>query len=79
MREVSWTERSLGSFDEPRGDERRRLMQLYYGVFPDGRDRLNWPSLIYIRTKPTWLRYSDYNRNPPEILEFDATTLGKLK
>ena len=68
-----------GIADEPTGPEYGRLTELYYRIFPDGRDRLSWPGLTYFRTKPTWLRYSDYNQNPPQILEFDATTLGRLE
>jgi hypothetical protein len=67
-----------GMADEPTGAERARLTECYYAVFPDGRERLTWPGLIYVRVKPTWLRYSDYNQNPPEILEFDAAALRRL-
>jgi hypothetical protein len=65
--------------DEPTGAERVRLTELYYGVFPDGRERLSWRGLTYFRAKPTWLRYSDYNQMPPEILEFDEPALRALK
>ena len=67
-----------GIADEPSGAERHRLTELYYTVFPDGRDRLEWPDLIYLRATPTWLRYSDYNRDPPLILEFDAAALREM-
>ena len=75
-------ERSLqyeGVVDDPTGAERVRLTELYYGVFPDGRERLKWPGLIYFRARPTWIRYSDYNQNPPQILEWDQATLRDLK
>jgi Pyridoxamine 5'-phosphate oxidase len=68
-----------GVADEPTGADRARLTALYYSVFPDGRERLTWPGLIYVRATPTWLRYSDYNQNPPEILEVDAAALRRLK
>ena len=68
-----------GVADEPNGAERARLTELYYAVFPDGRERQKWPGLIYIRARPTWLRYSDYNQNPPQIMEFDQAALGDLK
>jgi hypothetical protein len=63
-----------GVVDEPTGADHARLTELYYGVFPDGRERLTWPGLIYLRATPTWLRYSDYNKN----LEFDAAALRRL-
>ena len=79
---VEGDERSVqyeGVADEPTGADRTRLTDLYYGVFPDGRERVTWAGLIYLRAMPTWLRYSDYNKNPPEILEFDAAALRRLK
>ncbi|HKV97280.1 MAG TPA: pyridoxamine 5'-phosphate oxidase family protein [Gammaproteobacteria bacterium] len=68
-----------GVADEPNGAERARLTDLYLAVFPDGRQRQEWPGLIYVRAKPTWLRYSDYNQVPPQIIEFDRTALKELK
>ena len=68
-----------GLADEPRGTERARLTELYFAVFPDGQERQTWPGLIYIRATPRWLRYSDYNQNPPQIVEFDQAALRELK
>jgi hypothetical protein len=59
-----------GIADEPTGLELERLKELYYKSFPDGPARLKWPGLIYVRARPVWIRYSDFNRNPPEIVEF---------
>jgi general stress protein 26 len=59
-----------GVADEPRGAELDRLKKLYFARFPDGPQRQDWPGLVYVRARPTWIRYSDFNRNPPEILEF---------
>jgi len=64
-----------GIADEPTGTELERLKGIYYEVFPDGPDRLNWPGLIYVRVQPTWIRYSDYTRDPPEIAEFGRKDL----
>src|SRR3989442_5279252 len=68
-----------GIADEPDGPERTRLTELYFSVFPDGRERQKWPGLTYIRARPRWLRYSDYNVDPPVILEWDAAELRRLK
>ncbi len=65
-----------GIADEPTGAERTRLIDLYLEVFPDGRERQKWPGLIYVRATPKWLRYSDYDQDPPEIVEFDQAALG---
>ena len=64
-----------GVADEPAGTELERLKELYFASFPDGRDRQRWPGLVYVRARPTWLRYSDYNRAPPVVLEFGPDDL----
>jgi hypothetical protein len=64
-----------GVADEPVGAELERLKELYFIRFPDGRERQSWPGLVYVRARPTWIRYSDYNRTPPEIVEFGLDDL----
>jgi hypothetical protein len=64
-----------GLADEPAGAELERLTEVYYHVYPDGRARRTWPGLIYVRVRPTWIRYSDYNVDPPEIVEFTGDQL----
>jgi general stress protein 26 len=64
-----------GIADEPSGVELERLKQVYYASYPDGPSRLSWPGLIYVRVQPTWIRYSDYSRDPPVIEEFGAGEL----
>jgi hypothetical protein len=69
-----------GVADEPSGVELERLKRAYYGVYPDGPNRLSWQGLIYVRVRPTWIRYSNYNVDPPQIVEFTAeqlTTAGE--
>jgi general stress protein 26 len=67
-----------GMADEPVGAERDRVIDLYLSVFPDGRERQTWPNLTYFRVVPRWLRYSDYNCTPAEIMEFDDGALRRL-
>ena len=68
-----------GLADEPTGAELERLTEIYYRVYPDGRARRSWPGLIYVRVRPTWIRYSDFNVDPPQIVEFTADQLtGKV-
>ena len=64
-----------GVADEPSGSELERLKQTYYAVYPDGPSRVRWPGLIYVRVRPTWIRYSDYGLDPPQIVEFTADQL----
>jgi hypothetical protein len=60
-----------GVADFPGGAELRRLKDVYFGVFPDGRERQDWPGLVYVRAIPAWIRYSNFNCTPPEIQEFN--------
>jgi general stress protein 26 len=60
-----------GVADEPAGTELERLKELYFVRFPDGRDRQSWPGLVYLRARPRWIRLSNFNRVPPEIVEFE--------
>src|SRR5262249_14523105 len=64
-----------GVADEPSGAELDRLTEIYYRVYPDGRARRSWAGLLYVRVRPTWIRYSDYNVDPPQIVEFTADQL----
>jgi hypothetical protein len=67
-----------GLADRPGGDELRRLQDLYLSVFPDGRERWSWPGLVYVRVRPTWMRYSDFRTDPPRIVELDAAAIAGL-
>lgn len=70
---VSGDERTAqfeGVADEPTGDDLARVKAIYLQEHPKGLERQSWPNLIYFRARPTWIRYSDYNQNPPEIVEF---------
>jgi uncharacterized protein YhbP (UPF0306 family) len=64
-----------GAADEPTGTELERLLELYFARFPDGRERQRWPGITYWRVSPTWLRYSDFSFDPPEIMEFTTSDL----
>jgi general stress protein 26 len=64
-----------GIADEPSGPELEQLKEIYYAAYPDGPSRLSWPGLVYVRVRPTWVRYSDYTTDPPVIVEFGAGEL----
>ncbi len=68
-----------GVADEPSGPERERVRELYFSVYPDGRERLSWAGLIHVRVRPTWLRYTDFGRSPEQILEYSAAELASLR
>jgi hypothetical protein len=68
-----------GVADVPTGTALEEARELYFARFPDGRDRLAWPGLIHVRVTPRWMRYSDFQTNPPTIREFDAAALLALR
>jgi uncharacterized protein YhbP (UPF0306 family) len=59
-----------GLADEPSGRDLERLLELYFARFPEGRERRQQSGITYWRVRPTWIRYSDFSANPPEIVEF---------
>ena len=60
-----------GVADEPKGLELDHLKERYFDRFPDGRERQTCPGLTYVRTRPRWLRYSDFNQTPPENVDIE--------
>jgi hypothetical protein len=44
-------------------------------AYPDGRDRLIWPGITHVRVHPLWLRLSDFNSDPPRIVELRGPEL----
>ena len=58
------------------GPELERLKLAYFAAWPDGPSRAAWPGLTYVRIRPTWIRYSDFNSAPPIIQEFTARDLA---
>ena len=64
-----------GTADFPQGAELERIRECYFVAYPDGRDRLAWPGITHVRVRPTWVRVSDFTRDPPLIVELSATDL----
>lgn len=58
-----------GEAEEPKGSELERYKEVYFAKWPDGVDREKWPGITYFKVRPTWMRYSDFNKNPAEIIE----------
>ena len=59
-----------GQAEELVGTRLNDLQQIYFRAWPDGPARLGWPGIVYFGIRPTWIRYSDYDQNPPFIREF---------
>lgn len=58
-----------GVADFPEGEELERLRQIYFGPYPDGRERLAWPGITHVRVRLNWARFSDFTTDPPRIVE----------
>lgn len=68
-----------GMADVPSGEELKRVQEeIYFKQFPDGRTRLKWAHIAYVRVTPIWLRYSDYNVGPPRIFELAGDDLARF-
>jgi pyridoxine/pyridoxamine 5'-phosphate oxidase len=65
-----------GVVDFPTGDELARVREIYFAAYPDGRDRLAWPGITHARVRPTWVRYSDFTKDPPLIVELGEADLA---
>jgi general stress protein 26 len=68
-----------GVADFPTGVVRERVRECYFVAYPDGRERLAWPGITHVRVRPTWVRFSDFTREPPRIVELKVDALGGLQ
>ena len=44
--------------------------EIYFRKYPDGPERLKWDGITYFVVAPKWIRHSNYDVAPPQILEF---------
>ena len=70
---IGWDEERTvqyeGIADEPQGAELARVKEVYFSVFPDGRERERWAGITYFRVRPRWLRYTDFTGAEPGSAE----------
>ena len=59
-----------GVAEELKSPELERDQETYFKAWPDGPARMSWPGIVYFVIRPTWIRYSDFDQNPPLIREF---------
>jgi len=59
-----------GEAEELKSPELERYQETYFKAWPDGPARMSWPGIVYFVVRPTWIRYSDFDQNPPVIREF---------
>jgi general stress protein 26 len=71
---IGWTGEETvqyeGRAEELKGPELERYQKVYFKAWPDCQAHLSWPGIVYFVVKPTWIRYSDFDDNPPRIREF---------
>jgi uncharacterized protein YhbP (UPF0306 family) len=67
-----------GLADQPIGAELDRLKRCYFTRFPDGLERANLPTIAYWRVRPKWIRFSDYNTDPPTLIEWTSQMLSSF-
>jgi hypothetical protein len=60
-----------GEAEELKAADLARYQEIYFKTWPDGPARMSWPGLVYFVVRPTWIRYSDFDQNPPLIREFN--------
>jgi general stress protein 26 len=56
---------------QPQGVALDQFRNVYFANWPSCRSHLSWPDIVYLVVRPIWIRYSDYDRDPPNIAEFD--------
>jgi hypothetical protein len=59
-----------GKAEELQSPKLAHYQAIYFNVYPDGPARMSWPGIVYFVVRPTWIRYSDFDQNPPLIREF---------
>jgi Pyridoxamine 5'-phosphate oxidase len=59
-----------GVAEEPGGAERERWKEIYFRIWPECREHEKWPGITWIAVRPRWIRYSNFEKQPPEIAEF---------
>jgi pyridoxine/pyridoxamine 5'-phosphate oxidase len=63
---IGWDDETTIQYEgvatELAGVEDDGYREIYYEVYPDGRDRAaNWVGLVHFKVAPKWLRYSNFN------------------
>jgi pyridoxamine 5'-phosphate oxidase-like protein len=62
-----------GEARELSGPDLKSYQEVFFRVWTDGPARLTWPGIVYFAVRPRWIRYSDFDQNPPLIQEFTFT------
>jgi hypothetical protein len=63
-----------GEAHQPEGAVLAHYQEVYFARWPECRSHLSWPGITYFVVRPKWIRYSDFDQNPPFIEEFTFET-----
>jgi len=66
-----------GEAEELKSQDLERYQEIYFRVYPDGPARMTWPGIVYFVVRPKWIRYSDFDQNPPLLREFTFTSANR--
>ena len=63
---IGWKQETTVQYEgiagELAGPEDDGYREVYYSVYPDGRERLaTWEGLVHFVVRPQWIRYSNFN------------------
>jgi pyridoxine/pyridoxamine 5'-phosphate oxidase len=58
-----------GAVHKPEGTALRHYQDVYFARWPDGSVRLSRPGITCFVVRPHWIRYTDFDQNPPLIQE----------
>jgi pyridoxine/pyridoxamine 5'-phosphate oxidase len=67
-----------GDATELRGSKLIGFPDAYLQAWPYAPTRLAWPGSVPFVVRPKWIRYSDFDQNPPLIREFTFDTRGEF-
>ena len=59
-----------GKAEELYSPDLERFQEIYFKTWPECLTHMTWPGIVYFVVRPTWIRYSDFDQNPPLIREF---------
>jgi uncharacterized pyridoxamine 5'-phosphate oxidase family protein len=79
---IGWEDETTLQYEgvarELHGAELRRYEEVYFRTFPDGQARRRVRDIAYFVVRPAWVRYSNFEKQHEQIVEFTfADETGK--
>ena len=64
-----------GEVDTPVGAELEQFKRQYFSAHPDGLRRCRLPGITYFRARARWIRFTNFNAVPAQIVVFEGAVL----